>query len=300
MPTRLRKGRLPPTLLLTSLLALAGCQSADETTPQAAPDAQQPAAAGGSGDAAGPDTPTDATTGGGAVVAERLAYAEVENELVYGHFVFPADMIDPLPAVLVIHDWYGLDDNVRQAADRLAAEGYIVLAVDLFGGETTTGNEVGRQLMVPVVDNPQAAEDNIRQAIDFLERTAGAPRVAVLGWSFGGGWALETAIRLPQRVDAVVVYYGQVSTDAARLQGLDAAVLGLFAGNDRSVTSATVDEFERVLGELQKDVDVRRYPDARHRFANPAQQGYDASTAANAWQAVVEFLDANLVAGDDG
>jgi carboxymethylenebutenolidase len=145
------------------------------------------------------------------VVSERLPYAEVDDELVYGHFVFPADMVDPLPAVIVIHEWWGLNDNVRAMADRLAGEGYIVLAVDLFGGKSTTSRELARQQMLQVVENAAAANENIRQAFEFLSATAGAPRVGSLGWCFGGGWSLNTAMLFPEDLDAAVIYYGQVT-----------------------------------------------------------------------------------------
>ena len=92
-----------------------------------------------------------------AVVAETLPYAEVNDELVYGYFVFPADMVEPLPALLVLHEWWGLNDGIRAMADRLAAEGYIVLAVDLFGGESAISPSDARALMLSVVLRSRAA-----------------------------------------------------------------------------------------------------------------------------------------------
>jgi carboxymethylenebutenolidase len=123
------------------------------------------------------------------ITAERLAYAEVDDEVVYGHFAFPSDMIEPLPAVIMIHEWWGLNDNIRAMAERLAAEGYIVLAVDLFGGEAATSPEVARQLMLRAVENRDSVTSNIEQAYRFVKETAGAPRIASLGWCFGGGWS---------------------------------------------------------------------------------------------------------------
>ncbi len=122
-----------------------------------------------------------------------MPYAEVDEELVYGHFVFPTDMLDPLPAIIVIHEWWGLNDNVRAMSDRLAGEGYIVLAVDLFGSGVAKNPKEARRLMLSVVENPESASENIRQAFEFVNATAGAPRVASLGWCFGGGWSLNTA-----------------------------------------------------------------------------------------------------------
>ena len=129
------------------------------------------------------------------VVAETLPYAEVDDELVYGHFVFPADMVDPLPGVIVIHEWWGLDDGVRAMADRIAAEGYVVLALDLFSGQSTRSPAAAREMMVEVVENPELAEENIRQAYQFLVDSGQAPKIGAIGWDFGGGWALSTAIR---------------------------------------------------------------------------------------------------------
>ena len=152
------------------------------------------------------------------VTAERLAYAEVDDEIVYGHFAFPSDMIEPLPAVIMIHEWWGLNDNIRAMAERLAAEGYIVLAIDLFGGQAATNPEAARQLMLRAVENRASVTTNIEQAYAFVSETAGAPRVASLGWCFGGGWSLNTAMLFPEDLDAAVIYYGQV-TGPVRVRG---------------------------------------------------------------------------------
>ena len=233
-----------------------------------------------------------------AVTADRLPYAEVEDELVYGHFVFPSDMIDPLPAVLVIHEWWGLNDNVRAMADRIASQGYIVLAVDLFNGQTATTAEEGRALMVPVVENPEAATANIRQAHEFLQMTAGAESIGAVGWSFGGGWALNTAMLFPNDLSAAVIYYGQVSDDAERLQPVNTALLGLFAGEDRGVTADAVSAFEATLTALRKPYEVHVYPDANHHFANPTHRNFDADAAEDAWGRMTEFLARHLVTAE--
>jgi carboxymethylenebutenolidase len=170
-----------------------------------------------------------------AVVSERLPYADVNDELVYGHFVFPADMVEPLPAIIMIHEWWGLNDNIRAMAERLAGEGYIVLAVDLFGGEIATTPGEARLRMLSVVENPESASENIRQAYGFVGATAGAPRIGSLGWCFGGGWSLNTAMLFPEDLDATVIYYGQVTDDEEKLRTISAPILGLFGAEDNRV-----------------------------------------------------------------
>ena len=230
------------------------------------------------------------------VISERLPYAEVNDELVYGHFVFPADMVEPLPAIIMIHEWWGLNDNIRAMADRLAGEGYIVLAVDLFGGETATTAEEARVRMLSVVENPAPASENIRKAYEFVGATAGAPRIGSLGWCFGGGWSLNTAMLFPEDLDATVIYYGQVTDDEEKLRAISAPILGLFGAEDKGITVSSVRQFEGALERLRKDFEIHIYPGADHAFANPSGTAYKADAAEDAWQKTLDFLSRHLAA----
>jgi carboxymethylenebutenolidase len=231
------------------------------------------------------------------IISERLAYAEVEDELVYGHFAFPADMVEPLPAIIVIHEWWGLNDNVRAMADRLAGEGYIVFAVDLFGGKVAESPEVAGQLMLAVVENPEQASENIRKAYDFVNTTAGAPRIGSVGWCFGGGWSLNTAMLFPNDLDAAVIFYGQVTDDEERLREINVPILGLFGADDTGISVESVQLFEAALERLRKNYEIQIYPRAGHAFANPTGQNYNAEVAEDAWKRTLEFLGHNLGSG---
>jgi carboxymethylenebutenolidase len=232
------------------------------------------------------------------VVSERLPYGEVNDELVYGHFVFPADMLEPLPAVIVIHEWWGLNDNVRAMADRLAGEGYIVLAIDLYGGNTATTPQQARAQMMSVVEKPAIATENIRKAYEFLSTTAGAPRIGSLGWCFGGGWSLNTAMILGDDLDAAVVYYGQVTDDEDKLSAITAPLIGFFGAEDKGITVDSVQKFESAMERLRKNYEVHIYPGADHAFANPTGNAYNADAAEDAWQRSLDFLQLHLSVGE--
>jgi len=233
------------------------------------------------------------------IISENMPYAEVGDELVYGYFVAPADMFEPLPAVIMIHEWWGLDDNVRAKADRLAAAGYIVFAIDLFGGKTATTPSAARALMLSVVEDPDSASEKLRSAYQFVSETAGAPAVATIGWRFGGTWALNTALLLPDDIAAVVIYYAQVTTDEAKLGSVSAPVLGLFAGDDASVNRDSVEAFRGALQRLRKDFDIHIYDGVRQGFANEDATNYDREAADDAWQRTLEFLQRHLVGQSD-
>lgn len=229
-----------------------------------------------------------------AVISDpRMPYAESGDQLVYGHFAAPADVVEPLPAVILIHEWWGLNDNVRAMANRLAGEGYMVLAVDLYGGKVAESREAARLLMLDVVEDRPAAEENIKSAYAFLE-TAGAPRIASMGWCFGGGWSLNTAQLFPDTLDASVIYYGQVTSDDEKLRPISAPILGLFGAADTGISVDSVEGFRGALERLNKDFEIHIYPGVGHAFANPTGQNYDAEAAEDAWRKTVEFLGRHL------
>ena len=223
----------------------------------------------------------------------KMPYVEVGDQNIYGYFSAPSDVFEPLPALIVIHEWWGLNDNVRAMADRLAGEGYMVLAVDLYGGKTANTPAEARALMLEVVEDPDLAKDNIRGAYQFLS-IAGAPRIGSLGWCFGGGWSLNTAQLFPDELDASVIYYGQVTDDEEKLRPISAPILGLFAAEDSGIRVESVEAFEAALQRLRKEYDIHIYPGVGHAFANPTGRNYNADAATDAWARTIEFLDRHL------
>jgi carboxymethylenebutenolidase len=196
-------------------------------------------------------------------------------------------------AVIVIHEWWGLNDHVRHWTDRLAAEGYAALGVDLYGGQVATTPERAMELMRQVDDG--AALEVVRSAVAFLDtdpRVAATERRGIIGWCFGGGWSLESALRL-DGFAAVVMYYGRPVTDVERLRGLDGPLLGIFGTEDESIPPARVDELERALEEAGVEHTILRF-DAPHAFANPSSGRYHAEAAGRAWAAVREHLARTL------
>ena len=188
----------------------------------------------------------------------------------------------------------GLNDNVREPANRLAAAGYIVFAVDLFGGRTATTPSAARELMLRIVEDPESANENLLSAYRFVSETAGAPAVAVLGWRFGGIWSLNTAMLLPDELDAVVIYYGQVGADEEKLRPVNVPILGLFAADDISIKSASVEAFRDTLERLRKDYEILDYEGVRQGLANQDATNFNRTAATDAWQRTLNFLQRHL------
>lgn len=283
------------TALVLGALA-AACGTGDPPPERQAEPAADPVAATAAAHAHDLPTATPLAEGGPAVpvIEQQLAYGEADSRNLVGYLAMPRDAAEPLPGLLVIHEWWGLNDNVKAMTRRLAGEGYVALAVDLYGGEVAVDPEHAERLMRGVGDAPDGARANLRQAYEYLETYAFAPKVGVIGWCFGGGWALDAALLLPEQIDAVVMYYGDVGVDRSRLAVLDAPLLGLFAERDAVVPAAAVRAFSGLLRDLGKNADVRLYPNVEHAFANPSGGSYDAEAAADAWEATRAFLRTNL------
>lgn len=204
----------------------------------------------------------------------------------------PEGASGPLPGVIVIHEWWGLNDHIRHWTDRLAADGYAALAVDLYGGQVATDPDTAMTLVKQVDEAEALALLGAAHAFLAADPRIAADNQGVIGWCFGGGWALQDAIAHEQ-VDAAVIYYGRPITDPARLASIDAPLLGVFANQDQAIPPELVDEFVAALESAGKSIEVHRY-DAVHAFANPSNAKYDQVAAADAWSQVREFFAEHL------
>jgi carboxymethylenebutenolidase len=231
------------------------------------------------------------------VLEQQLAYGEGARNNLVGYLAMPQDAAEPLPGVIVIHEWWGLNDNIKAMTRQLAGEGYVALAVDLYGGATAETPEAAQELMSAVLSDADAARNNLRQAYDYLEKYAFAPRIGALGWCFGGGWSLQTALLYPDALDAMVMYYGQVVTDADRLRPLNVPVLGFFGAEDQSIPVRDVQQFRLALQDLGKNAEVLIVPRVDHAFADPSGGNYDEQAANEAWATTLAFLERHLKLG---
>jgi carboxymethylenebutenolidase len=196
----------------------------------------------------------------------------------------------PFPAILVIHEWWGLNANIQHWSDRLASAGWAALAVDLYGGAVTANADDAMKAM-KAVDDAKAAQV-ITAGLEFLAKDprVQAPTRAVIGWCFGGGWSLQTALAHPELAGAII-YYGQLETDPAKLKAIKGQLLGVFGNKDKGIPPAKVNEFEAALKQAGVKAEIRRY-DADHAFANPSNPKYDEASSADAWSHVLAFLKA--------
>jgi carboxymethylenebutenolidase len=281
--------------LIAAAAFAAGC-SQSEPPPAAKPaDAAQRGATSASAahDAPSPSSPKEEQPKI-PLLEQDVAYGEAQKRNLVGFLAMPSDAAEPLPGIMVIHEWRGLDDNIKTMTRRLAAEGYVALAVDLYGGSTADTPEKAQKLMAAVVSDPDAARANLKQAYEYLDKYALAPRIGSIGWGFGGGWSLQSALMLPDDLDAMVMYYGQVVMSEPQLATLSMPMLGFFGGLDESVPTKEVQKFRQSLLKLGKPVEMLIYPKANRDFANPSDANYDEQAANDSWQKTLAFLAENL------
>jgi carboxymethylenebutenolidase len=228
------------------------------------------------------------------VTGEDVVYGEVGGKPVRGYLARPKNAKGALPGLIVIQEWWGLNDNIRNMAKRLAGEGYTALAVDLYGGQNADTPDKAQELMKAAMGNMAAGDQNVKAAYNYLETKEKAPKIGAIGWCFGGGWSLRTALLLPDKVDADVIYYGHLEADPAKLATLKMPVIGFFGGKDQSIPVASVREFEKAMKDAGKNVEIHVYDDASHAFANPSGGNYNAAAAEDAWKRTTAFLKKHL------
>jgi carboxymethylenebutenolidase len=198
------------------------------------------------------------------------------------------------PALVVIHEWWGLTDWVKGETEKLAEQGYVALAVDLYRGKVTNDPMEAHELMRGLPDD--RALNDLEAAFNYLaaRKDVERNRIGSVGWCMGGGFSLQLAIHEPRLV-ACVVNYGALPTDAAELRQIRAPLLGNFGGLDRGITPDDVHAFKKTMKSLDKNVDVKIYSDAGHAFENSTNKnGYRPADAADAWERTIVFLRKNL------
>ena len=219
-----------------------------------------------------------------------------------GYLVYPASnspnsatvATKKLPAVIMIHENRGLNDNIKDTADILAKQGYVVLAVDLFQGQVTADPNRARELSSAVRNNPALAIENMKSAVNYLGslQNVNASRIASIGWCFGGGQSLQLALNTEDHpLAATIIYYGEVINDTRELSKIKWPVLGIFGDQDQSISVDSVKAFKQALNETGVINEIYIYPGVGHAFANPSNPNYAPQETADAWNKTLAFLN---------
>jgi carboxymethylenebutenolidase len=211
------------------------------------------------------------------------------KDTISGFLALP-DKPGPHPALIVIHEWWGLNDWVKEQTVKLAEQGYVALAVDLYRGKVATDPSEAHELMRGMPQD-RAIRD-LQSGFVFLamRKDVEPGRIGSIGWCMGGGLSLQLAIHTP-RLAACVVNYGSLPTDPNDIQQIFAPVLGNFGAEDRGITPADVTAFEKTMKGMNRRVDFKIYEGAGHAFENPDNTtGYRPEAAADAWARTLAFL----------
>jgi carboxymethylenebutenolidase len=175
-------------------------------------------------------------------------------------------------AIVVIQEWFGVNEFVKAKADHFAKEGYVALAPDLYRGKVATDADTAHQLMRGLPED--RAMRDLKGAVAFLRSRPDVDpkRVGSVGWCMGGGYSLSLALA-DRTLAGAVIYYGRLVTDDGAIRSLEVPLLGNFGGQDKGISPESVREFEKKAKAAGKDVDFKIYPESGHGFAS-----FDASS----------------------
>ena len=240
------------------------------------------------------DLPSAIIGEGGPLEGTDLRYVDGDT-LTTGYLAVPAGE-GPFPALVIIHEWNGLQDRVRQLADDFADEGYVTLAADLFQGRTGSNRDENMALVREAQANPEAMIANLDAAVAHLKaRPDVTGRVGAMGWCFGGGVALSFGLDGANH-EATAIFYGRLVDDPEVLAGLDHEVYGTFAALDRGPSPESVAAFEAALRAAGIAHDLHVYDDVNHGFwlRVDGDPGVRTAPAADAWQRLKAYLRRTL------
>jgi len=228
-------------------------------------------------------------------VSSKAVSYKSGDETVSGILYTPATKgSTKLPAIVVIQEWWGLNDWVKQQAQNLAAQGYLTLAVDLYRGKVATSRDEAHELMSGLPAS-RAIRD-LKAAVDYLKSqpNVNPDKIGSIGWCMGGGYSAELAVAEPA-LKAAVVNYGQLPESDNDVKAIHAKMLGNFGGKDQGIPPEAVHKFEQQMKANGNPVDFKIYPDAGHGFQNPINgKGYNPEATADAKKRISDFFATTL------
>ncbi len=229
---------------------------------------------------------------GRAVKTETVSYKS-GTETVSGYIALP-EGAGKHPAIIVIHEWWGLNDWVKEQAQNYAAQGYVALAVDLYRGKVATTPDEAHILMRGLPDDRGLRDLEAAFAYLAARPDVDAGKIASIGWCMGGGWSIKLAEDQP-KLAACVVNYGSLPTDAAIIGKIKAPVLGNFGAEDRGIPPESVKAFEAAMKAAGKTTDIKIYDGAGHAYQNPNNKdGYRAEATADSTKRIAGFFQKYL------
>lgn len=199
------------------------------------------------------------------------------------------------PGIVMIHEWWGLNENIKNMADSLAKEGYVVLAVDLFNGQVAKTPEVAQTLVSNVRENNSESISNLQNAVRYLAslENVNSSKISSLGWCFGGGQSLQLSLNTETDypLASTIIYYGNLVTDQGSISNIKWPVLGIFGEQDQSISVKDVESFENALNSAEIPNEIYIYKGVGHAFANPSGDNYASMETQDAWQKTLNFLN---------
>jgi len=220
------------------------------------------------------------------------------SETVHGILYAPAGK-GPFPGIIVIHEWWGLNDWVKDQASKLSDQGYVTLAIDLYRGKVATTPNEAHEFMGGVPQD--RAKRDLEAAFNYLQSQSSVKkdRIGAIGWCMGGGYSLGLALQEPKLAADVINYgvydYASLAKDPAAIKKINAPIMGFYGAQDRGIPTDDLRKFWEQLRSLGKKADLSIYPDAGHAFENPNNKdGYRPKDAQDAWKKTVAFFASTL------
>ena len=236
-------------------------------------------------------------------LSEDMKKVNLQNKTVQyfedaqGYLVYPVSSSDSqgkLPAVVMIHEWWGVNQNIKDMANLLAKQGFVVLAADLYHGKVADNPQRAMELVQMARNNQDNSIANLQEAVKYLSLVSNvdSTKITSLGWCFGGGQSLQLALNSQEHpLAATILYYGTpLVTDKQSLSKIKWPVLGIFGDKDEAIPMGEVNQFRTSLNQSGITNEIHIYNGVGHAFANPSGDNYAPKETADAWQKTLSFL----------